>query len=159
MFLRQRRQHGSHQPRRPGGGGDHHRAADRVAFVRHGRGTALARRGGFEDLADVGLHQQGQVAAELAQAAGDQAKQAGELHQAIALGMPGLVGQVEPEFTGQCLGNRPGLLAERSQRAGGTTELEAQEPRSEFGEPLAMTGHGAEPAGDLHAEGYRGGML
>mgnify|MGYP006196359093 CR=1 FL=1 len=56
------------------------RGRHRVLLLRHGRGPALARCRGLEHLANIGLHQQADIAAKLAQAAGDQAEQAGEFN-------------------------------------------------------------------------------
>jgi hypothetical protein len=44
-------------------------AADRIALVRHGRRTALARRSGFGQLAEFGLHLQRDIAGNLAERA------------------------------------------------------------------------------------------
>jgi hypothetical protein len=120
---------------------------------------ALARRRGFEQLSDIRLHQQRQVAAELAQTAGDHSQQAGELHQAIALGVPGLVRQIQTQLVRQRLADRPGPVAKRRQRAGGAAKLQAEQPWFDLGQPLPVTADSAEPAGDLHAEGYGCRML
>ncbi|MCY1519544.1 hypothetical protein D9M68_542980 [compost metagenome] len=152
-------EHGGDQARRAGGGADQHGGAHRVALVRHGGGTALARRRRFEDFTGLGLHQEAQVAAELAQAAGDQAEQAGEFHQPVALGVPGLLGQVQGELAGQGLGHRPGLFAQGGQAAGGAAELQAEQARLQLGQSLAMAGDGAQHPGQLHAQGHGGGLL
>ncbi|MCY1416210.1 hypothetical protein D9M71_317120 [compost metagenome] len=73
--------------------------------------------------------------------------------------MPGLLGQGQVQFAGQRLGHRQGLLAKGGQGAGGAAELQHQETRFQFGQALALAGERAEQAGELHAEGHRGGVL
>ncbi|MNQ70724.1 hypothetical protein D3C85_853680 [compost metagenome] len=127
--------------------------------MRHGRGTALARRRGFEHFGGLGLHQQADIAPEFAETAGDQAEHGAELHHAIALGVPRLIGQGQLQFFGQRLGNRHGLFAKGRKGSGRTAELQHQQTRLEFGQALATAGHRPQPAGDLHAEGDRCRML
>ncbi|MNM69574.1 hypothetical protein D3C81_811720 [compost metagenome] len=134
---------------------DQHRRAYRVAFVRHGRGTTLARRRRFEHFARLGLHQQADVAAEFAEAAGDKAKHRAKFHHAIALGVPWLFRQVQLQLFGQRLGNRHGLITERGERPGSAAELQHQQAWFEFDQTLAITSHRAQPTGDFHAEGDR----
>lgn len=159
VFLRHRREQGRDQPRRTGGGGDQHRAAHRVALVRHGRGTAAPGAGRLEDLAGLGLHQQADIATELAEATGHQAEHAGEFHQAVALGVPGLFGQSQAQLLGQRRGHRQGLFAERGERPRGAAELQHQQARAQLAQALAVPGQGTEQAGELHAQGHRGGVL
>lgn len=159
VLLRHRREQGRDQPRRTGGGGDQHRAAHRVALVRHGRGTATPGAGRLEDLAGLGLHQQADITTELAEAAGHQAEHAGEFHQAVALGVPGLFGQSQAQFLGQRRGHRQGLLAERGESPRGAAELQHQQARAQLAQALAVPGQGTEQAGELHAQGHRGGVL
>ncbi|MNG04599.1 hypothetical protein D3C84_877440 [compost metagenome] len=121
--------------------------------MRHGRGTALARRRRLEHFGGLGLHQQADIATEFAETAGDQAEHGAELHHAIALGVPRLIGQGQLQFSGQRLGNRHGLFAKGRKGSGRTAELQHQQARLEFGQALATACHRPQPAGDLHAEG------
>jgi hypothetical protein len=86
----------------------------------------------------LGLHQQADITAELAQAAGDQAQHRGKLHQAVALGVPGLLGQGQLQLFGQRFGHRHRLAAECRQAAGGTAELQHQQARAQFLQTLAV---------------------
>lgn len=147
------------QPWHAGGGADQHRRPHRVALVRHGRGTTLAWRGRLEQLARLGLHQQADIAAELAQAAGDQAQRRRELHQAVTLGVPRLLGHGQFQLFGQRLGHRQGLAAQCRQAARGTAELQYQQARTQFLEALAMASQGAEHASQFHTQRHRCGVL
>ncbi|MNN72670.1 hypothetical protein D3C81_1887290 [compost metagenome] len=66
--------------------------------------------------------------------------------------MPGLFRQVQAQLDGQRLRHWPGLFTEGGEAAGGTAELQAEQTRLEFGQTLAVSRHGAQPAGDLHAQ-------
>ena len=127
--------------------------------MRHGRGTAAPGAGRLEDLAGLGLHQQADIATELAEATGHQAEHAGELHQAVTLGVPGLFGQSQAQLLGQRRGHRQGLFAERGERPRGAAELQHQQARAQLAQALAVPGQGTEQAGELHAQGHRGGVL
>ncbi len=113
----------------------------------------------LEDLAGLGLHQQADIATELAEATGHQAEHAGEFHQAVALGVPGLFGQSQAQLLGQRRGHRQGLFAERGERPRGAAELQHQQARAQLAQALAVPGQGTEQAGELHAQGHRGGVL
>ncbi|RMO63602.1 hypothetical protein ALQ38_05522 [Pseudomonas marginalis pv. marginalis] len=127
--------------------------------MRHGGRAALARRRRFEDFCRFGLHQQADIAPQLAQAARDQTEHAGELHQAIALGVPGLLGQVQLQLRCQRLSHRHGLLAQRCQGAGGTAELQHQQARFQLCQTLATAGYRPQPPGDFQPQGDRRRML
>ena len=65
---------------------------DRVALVRHGRETAAPpHRGSKASATSVCIRSE--IAADLAERADQEAEQGGELDQAVALGVPGQVGQ------------------------------------------------------------------
>ena len=97
---------------------------DRVALVRHGGGAAAAFARGLKGLADVGLHHQLDVAGDLAAGPGDDGEHGGRVRDAVAMGVPGRVRQRQLEFLRQPFRDRPSLVAERGERAGGAAELQ-----------------------------------
>ena len=79
---------------------------DRIDLVRHGGGAAAAFAGGLEGFADIGLHHERNVARDLAAGAGDDGEYRGRLRDAVAVGVPGGVGQ--RQLAGARI-ERPGL--------------------------------------------------
>ena len=121
--------------------------ADRVRFIRHGRGAAA---GGKLHLALEG-HQR-HVGAELAEAAAHQRQPAGELGEVVALAVPRL-GRAKTEGTGEASRDGIALRAKLVARADGAAELKHEETRPDFGEPVAMTLQRGAPRRDAIGNG------
>ena len=137
VFLRHRREQGRDQPRRTGGGGDQHRAAHRVARGMVEEPPRPAPAG--SRFAGLGLHQQADIATELAEATGHQAEHAGEPTRRsrwVCQGCSGSQAQL-----GQRRGHR--RFAERGERPRGAAELQHQQARAQLAQALAVPGQGA----------------
>ncbi|MNZ47398.1 hypothetical protein D3C78_651130 [compost metagenome] len=124
VFLRHGAQQGRDQARHPRCRTDEYCGAHRITLVRHGRGTAFARRRRLEHFRRFSLHQQTDVTTQLAQAAGNQTEYRSELHQTVALGVPRLLRQLQVQLFGQGLRHRQRFIAERRQGPGCTAELQ-----------------------------------
>ena len=121
-----------------GDGGVDVAAADRVALLRHGAARSAAVRERLVDLADLGLHHQLDVHAELAERPADQPEEGTDLGDVVADRVPGDDRLLQAELGAQAgLGlHRPGL--ERRQRAGGAGELADEHPLAQLRQPLAV---------------------
>ncbi len=108
---------------------------DRVLLVRHRRRAAAA---GKLDLV-AGLRQQGDVLAELAEAAGDQRKQIGEIGDRRALALP-LRRVGKAKFLRKGSANAGRGVAELFERAGGAAELDAETAARSAGRDSASRG-------------------
>ena len=145
--------------RRHGGGRERPRRGGRIALVRHGRRAAAAGRGGLERLRHVGLHQQRDVAGDLAAGAGQDGKGRCELGEPVAMGVPGRVRQRQVEQRGEPLGDRDAAVAQRRERAGGAAELQHQRLLAQPPQPLARARERRRIAGELEPERHRHRML
>ena len=113
-------------------------ARDRVALLRHRAARAAAVSEGLVDLADLGLHHQLHVHAELAERAADQPEEGADLGDVVADRVPGDHRLLQAE-----LGTQAGLrlhraLLERRERAGGAGELADQHALLQLRQALAM---------------------
>lgn len=131
-----------------GGGGERDGAGSGIPLVRHGGGAAA----GFRGFGDLELHEQRQIARELAERSGIDAERGGERGQAIAVGVPGR-GSGQVEFHREIRGDRGAPVAERSQSSGGAAELEDQRFREAGVQAPPAAREGRVPAGGLEPEG------
>ena len=101
-------------------------APGRILLVRQ-RGR---RSAGLSDLAHLGLHQETDVARDLAQDAGVDAAVRDERAKPVSLRVPRRVGAGEPQLLSEPWGDVEPAIAERGQRAGRATELDTARRRS-----------------------------
>ena len=134
-------------------------AGDRVALLRHRAAAAAAVVVGLEDLADLGLHHQLDVHAELAQRAADEAQQRAGLGDVVADRVPGDHGLLQAELGAQAGLRLHRALFQRRQRAGGAGELADQHAFLELRQALAVAQDRRQQAGHLVAEGHRDRLL
>ena len=149
-----RRQIGRHGGRGQCGGG-----RDRIALVRHGRRAAAAFACRFERLADIGLHHQRHVARDLAAGACDDRQHRGCIRKAIAMGVPGRIGQRQIKLLREFLGDAQPVVAECGQRARRAAELQCQRLAAQSSQSGARTVQGGSIFGQLQPERHRQGML
>ena len=93
VLLDHRGEHRRHQRRHARGCSQDDRRADGIALVRHRRRAAAAGRRGLERFGDFRLHEQRYIARELSQRADEKTERGRDLRDAIALRVPGEVGQ------------------------------------------------------------------
>ena len=122
VLLDEAGQHRRGEARQARRRGQRPRAARRVPLVRHRRRSAarLAR------LADFELHQQADVAGDLAEDAGVDRAGGDQRREPIARGVPRRGGRRQPELARQRVGDRRAAIAERRERAGRAAELDAR---------------------------------
>ena len=149
-----RREIGRHGGRAKRAGGRH-----RIALVRHGGGAAAAFARGFEGFADVGLHHQRDVARDLAAGAGEDGEHGGRFRDAVAVGVPGRVGQRQLEFLRQPFRDRQSLVAEGGERAGRAAELQRQRFAAQPLQPFARAVQRRGIFGELQPERHRQRVL
>ena len=102
-------------------------ADDRISLVRHGAGAAMALAARLQHFPDFGLCHQHDIGCDLAQARGDQSKQANRLGQGVARGVPCDKRLGEFEFAGQPGADAVAVVAERGKGADGAAELNLQD--------------------------------
>ena len=78
---------------RHGRGTQRARGRDRIALVRHGGGAAAAFARRLKSFGDIGLHHQRNVARDLAATAGEDREHGSGFGDAVAMGVPGRLGQ------------------------------------------------------------------
>ena len=149
-----RREIGGHGGRRQRTGG-----RNRIALVRHGGGAAAAFAGWFERFADIGLHHQRNVARDLAAGAGDDGEHRGRFRDAVAVGVPGRVGQRQLELLRQSFRDLQSLVAEGGERAGGAAELQRQRLAAQALQPQLRAVQRRGIFGELQSERHRQRML
>ena len=159
VVLHHRVQHDRDQLADVPGAGEDELAGDRVALLRHGAAAAASLLIGLRDLADLGLHQERDVGRDLAERAGEQAKEACDLGEAVAADVPGDGRRAQAELRGEPVHHADAVRAERGERADGPAELHHRYFGPEAGEPLGMALQGGEPQRALEAEGDRQRML
>src|SRR2546430_2479337 len=96
-----------------------------MALVRNGRwaaGPPSTRRAG-RYFPDFSLRQQSDISSDLAHRAGDDSEPGGDFPYAIALGVPGEVGDAEAEVVGKHFHHTQSLFPKRGERAGGSAQL------------------------------------
>ena len=118
-------------------GGERCCGCDRIALVRQRRGAAPPRRGGLEGLAHVGLHQQGNVARDLAACAGENGERARHLRQPIAMAVPWRLRQRQIEQGGKPLGDVETSVVECGERADRAAELQHERVTAQSPQPVA----------------------
>ena len=114
---------------------------------------------GLEGFADIGLHHQRHVAGDLAAGAGEDGEHGGGLRDAVAMGVPGRLGQRQFEFLRQPFGDQQSLVAERGQRAGGAAELQRQRLAAQPPQPRPRAMQGRGIFGELEPERHRQRVL
>src|SRR5579883_2696902 len=112
------------------GGCEDGSTGDRVAFLRHGGGTAATLPGGLCDFGDT-----------------------------VAVGVPGKIGERELQFLGECLSHVEAAVVEAGQGSCGAAELQHQGSRTEFAQTGAVAGECVEVAGGLEPEDGGNGLL
>jgi hypothetical protein len=117
----------------------------------------VARR--FKGFGDVGLHHQGDVAGDLAAAAGDDGEHGSRFRDAVAMGVPWRVRQRQLEFLRQSFRDGPSLVAKRGQRSGGAAELQRERLALQSLQALARTVQGRGIFRELEPERHRQRML
>ena len=86
-------------------------------------------------------------------------KHGGDLGEAVAVGVPGRVGQRQVEQRGEPLGDAEAVLAQRGQRARGAAELQRQRFAAQPQQPLARAPQRRGIAGKLEPERHRQRVL
>ena len=99
------------------------------------------------------------VAGDLAERADEQAERGRDLRDAVALRMPGHVGEREPEIRGERGCDSQPVLTERRQRPRGAAELQRKHARAQLADPRAVPLDGAQPTRRLQSEGDRSRLL
>jgi len=96
-----------------------------IALVRHGRRAAASRstRRAGRYFPDFGLRQQSDISGDLAHRAGDDSEPGGDFPYAIALGVPGEVGDAEAEVVGKHFHHPQSLFPKCGERASGSAQL------------------------------------
>ena len=149
-----RRQIGRHGRSTQRAGGRH-----RIALVRHGGRAAAAFARGFEGFADIGLHHQRDVARDLAAGAGEDGEHGGCFGDAVAVGVPGRIGQRQIEFARKPFRDRQSLVAERRERAGRAAELQRQRFAAQPLQPFSRAVQRRGIFGELQPERHRQRVL
>ena len=150
---------GGEQVRRDGRGRDADGGGVGIALVRQVDGFAAVRARRLVRFADLGLHQQRDVARDLAAGAGEDRERGGDLGEPVAVGVPGRVRRRQVEQRGQPVGDREAVLAERRQRAGGAAELQRQRLLAQPAQPLARARQRRRIARELEPERHRQRVL
>jgi hypothetical protein len=140
-------------------GGERDGGSYRIAFLRHGRGTAAARGRRLARLRDVGLHQQRDVACNLAAGADEYRERRRDLGETVAMGMPGRLRQRQAKLGCKSLRDGNTCGSERRQRSGGAAELENQRLFSQSRKALARTRQRRRVAGEFQPERDRQRVL
>ena len=109
----------------------------------------------LECFAHVGLHQQRDIAGDLAAGAGKDRERGCDLRQPIAMAVPWRLGQRQVEQGGQPLGHVEALVVERRERADRAAELQHQGVAAQPAQPLAGAGERRRVAGELEPERHR----
>ena len=105
-----------------------------VALLRHGRAADRAGRHRLLDLAELGLHQRVDLAADLAAGRGQQAEQADVLGEMVELSArDGTRHRAEAEMAGDARLHRRPLLAERREGAGAAAQHGDEQARRRAG--------------------------
>ena len=159
MLLHHGGDHRGDQPRRARGGRQRYGGGHGVALLRHAGGDAPPFFRRLEGFGHFGLHEQREIAGHLSQRADEQAEKRRHFGEAIPLRMPGDRGQGEPQIGRERLRDFQALPAERGERPGSASELQHERARSDLLEPLRVPLDRVEPAGQLHPQGHRGGVL
>ena len=120
--------------------------------MRHGRRAAAPVGGRLEGFRHVGLHQQRDVAGDLAAGAGENRKRRRDLGEPVAVAVPGRVRQRQIEQCGEPLGDLDPAVAERGEGAGGAAELQHQRLAAQPPQPLARARKRRRVAGELEPE-------
>ena len=130
-----------------------------IALVRHGRRSAASGRGRLERLRHLGLHQQRNIAGDLAAGAGEDRECRGDLGQPVAVAVPGRLRKRQIEQCGEPLRDLEPAVAERGERAGRAAELQHQRLAPQPLQPLARTRQRRRVAGELEPERHGHGVL
>ena len=93
--------------------------------------------GGLEGLGHLGLHQERDVAGDLAAGAGEDRECRRDLGEPVAVAVPGRFRQRQVEQGGKPLGDVEARVAERRERAGRAAELQHQRLPAQSPQPLA----------------------
>ena len=109
----------------------------RIALVRHGGGAAAPGRRRLEGFGHVGLHQERNVAGDLAAGAGEDRKCRCDFGQPVAVAVPRRFRQRQIEQGGQPLGDVEPAIVERGERADRAAELQHQRLPPQPPQPLA----------------------
>src|SRR5581483_2305975 len=141
------------------GGCEDGSTGDRVAFLRHGGGTAATLPGGLGEFADFGLRVQRKVAGHLAEGSGQQRERGCDFGDTVAVGVPGKIGERELQFLGECLSHVEAAVVEAGQGSCGAAELQHQGSRTEFAQTGAVPDECDEVAGGLEPEDGGNGLL
>jgi hypothetical protein len=119
VLLRHAAEKRGDQSRDATGRGERHRAAARIALVRHGRGSTA----GLRRLRDLELHQQRDVARDLGERPGIDAARRDERCEAFAMAVPRCAGVRQPQVAREILADAHAVRAERRQRPRRAAEL------------------------------------
>jgi hypothetical protein len=159
VFLHHRGQDGCHEAGAAGGAGQNRDGADRIALLRHGRGSpaGLVRR--FTKLTDLVLGQEHHILSDLAHRAQRHAQSAGQLGRAIADGVPGRDWHGQVELSGEVLHHLNAAVTQRRQRSHRPAKLDR---KTVLGHPTEAPVRAVEPGQPgcrLQPEGDRRPLL
>jgi len=136
-----------------------HGASDGMRFLRHGGRAAAPLENGFGEFGDFSLRVKRDVTRNFAQRAGEEAQSSGDFGDAIAMRVPGMDGRERRNSVGQGFGDFRTAAAKCGKGANGAAELQRQDARLDFGEPLAVARNCVEPSSNDEAEGGGQGLL
>ena len=152
MLLHRGGEHRGHEIGRAHGRGEGDGRTHRIALVRQRGRSAATRRRRLEDLADLRLREQREVARELAERGDEHAEHGGNLAQAVALRVPWNVGGGQIEFPRERGGDLGSMAAERGERAGRTSELQHEVALANVLQTSAVARHAIEHPRELQSQ-------
>ncbi len=153
LLFDHRGEHRGNEAGNAQGAGERYGGGDGIAFVRHGGRATAAFAGRLEDFRDFRLHVERNIAADFSERAGEEGERGGQFGHAVAVRMPGQIGNGEIEFGAERFGDVQTFVAESGERPDGTAKLQNKGAAADFLETEGMAIHGVEPACGNEPEG------